>query len=171
MNHKYHLRPANAGDMLAIRSLIYQTGINPMGLDWRRFILAVDSRDQVIGCGQIKPHRDGTRELASIAVRPGWRRQGVASAIIERMLDENPGTLYLTCREHLGPFYARFGFQVIDTSRMPAFLHQATKFFGLLKRLGVVKEGLLVMQRTEEAWIPTAVQQIDVLANHRSTPT
>jgi hypothetical protein len=34
--------------------------INPMDLDWRHFWLVVDQDDSLIGCGQIKPHSDGT---------------------------------------------------------------------------------------------------------------
>ena len=149
MNPHYQLHPANAEDMPAIRSLIRETGINPLGLDWRRFIVAVNGDPQLIGTGQIKPHRDGSRELASIAVRPGWRRQGVARAIIERLLSENSGILYLTCREHLGIFYARFGFQVIEGAEMPPYFRRAIKFFSLLRRIGAANEGLLVMKRTD----------------------
>jgi N-acetylglutamate synthase-like GNAT family acetyltransferase len=147
-NLPYRLQPASAEDRPAIRLLIRETGINPLGLDWRRFIIAVNGDPQLIGTGQIKPHRDGSRELASIAVRPGYRRQGVASAIIERLLSENSGVLYLTCREHLGQFYARFGFQVIESSEMPPYFRQAVRFFNFLKRIGAVNEGLLLMRRS-----------------------
>src|SRR3989304_5329525 len=76
------LRPETAADAGAIRSLIFRVGINPRGLDWRRFQVAVDPGGRLVGCGQVKPHADGSRELASIAVPPkgridgafGWRR-------------------------------------------------------------------------------------------------
>lgn len=147
LNLPYRLQAASAEDMPAIRSLIRETGINPLGLDWRRFIVAVNGDPHLIGTGQIKPHRDGSRELASIAVRPGYRRQGVASAIIERLLSENSGVLYLTCQEHLGSFYARFGFQAIESQEMTPYFRQAVRFFNLLKRIGAVNEGLLVMRQ------------------------
>jgi amino-acid N-acetyltransferase len=108
------LRRATAADASFIRRLVYAERLNPLGLNWRRFWLAVDENGRVIGCGQVKPHGDGSRELASIVVLPEWRNQGVASAIIRRLLAENPPPLYLTCRAELTPFYARFGFEVAE---------------------------------------------------------
>ena len=78
----YTLRPATAAEFPAIRKLIWQVGINPIGLDWRRFVLAVDEEGRMLGCGQIKPHKGGIRELASIAVVPEARGLGIARAII-----------------------------------------------------------------------------------------
>jgi N-acetylglutamate synthase-like GNAT family acetyltransferase len=135
--------------MPAIRKLIRETHINPLDLNWQRFIVAVNGDPLLIGTGQIKAHRDGSRELASIAVRSGYRRQGIARAIIELLLDEYPGNLYLTCREHLGKFYARFGFQVVESPEMPPYFRQAFRFVNLFKRIGIMKEGLLVMRRPE----------------------
>jgi ribosomal protein S18 acetylase RimI-like enzyme len=98
----YTLRPASAGDQAAIRRLVYQARINPRGLDWRRFVLAVDAGQRMVGCGQIKPHGDGSRELASIAVDPGWREGGVASAMIGDLMQAGP-SLWLVCRSQLTP--------------------------------------------------------------------
>lgn len=110
------LRRATAADASLIRRLVYAERLNPLGLNWRRFWLAVDENGRVIGCGQVKPHGDGSRELASIVVLPEWRKRGVATAIIRRLLTENPPPLYLTCRAELTPFYARFGFEVVENS-------------------------------------------------------
>ena len=52
------------------------------------------NRDRVIGCGQIKPHGDGTRELASIAVVPEHQRQGIGTEIIARLIEGQPLPLY-----------------------------------------------------------------------------
>ena len=86
-----------------------------MALDWRRFLVAVDEQDRVIGCGQVKPHADGTRELASLAVIPELQRQGIGKSIAEQLLAENPLPLYLTCRASLQTYYEKFGFQVMHT--------------------------------------------------------
>lgn len=103
-------RPAQASDEAAIKALIRAVNINPMGLKWPRFLVAVDAHGELIGCGQIKPHRDGSRELASIAVQKGWRRQGIAAAIIQRLLADEPPPVWLTCMDRLVPFYEQFGF-------------------------------------------------------------
>ncbi len=122
--------------------MIRAAGINPTGLDWRRFIVAMTPDGKVAGCGQVKPHSDGSRELASIAVRPDFRRQGIAQAVIERLLAENPPPLYLICRDRLGPFYERFGFRALRENEMPLYfrrLMRAARLFG--------KVNLLVMLR------------------------
>ena len=53
-------RPAQASDEAAIKALIRTVNINPMGLKWQRFLVALDKNGQLIGCGQIKSHRDGS---------------------------------------------------------------------------------------------------------------
>jgi N-acetylglutamate synthase-like GNAT family acetyltransferase len=113
------IRKALKKDAAAFRSLIWMVQINPFGLNWQHFLVAVDGQDRVIATGQIKPHRNGTRELASIATHPSYRGQGLASEIIRRLLEETPRPLYLLCQEKMGPFYARFGFRSLAVEEMP----------------------------------------------------
>ena len=148
---KFFLRPATAEDDPAIRRLVQIGRINPNGLDGHRFIVAMSSNGDVIGCGQIKPHGDGSRELASIVVDPEWRGQGVARAIIERLLDENPGVLYLMCRSALGSFYEKFGFRSISRGEMPRYFRRISRVAGLLHALQDEGDSLLVMQRDGHA--------------------
>jgi hypothetical protein len=49
----YSVRPALEAESTPIKDLINLAGINPTGLDWKRFIVAVNDRGQVIACGQI----------------------------------------------------------------------------------------------------------------------
>ena len=64
-----YLRSATAADQPAITALVRNAGINPMKLDWYRFVVA-DEGGRVVGTGQVKTQRDGAREVASIAVVP-----------------------------------------------------------------------------------------------------
>lgn len=111
-------------------------------------MLAVDSRGGMIACGQVKPHRDGSLELASIAVEPAWRKQGAARAVIENLLAAHPGPLYLTCRANLGPFYEKFGFTRLSPGKAPAYFRRVARLYGFIKSLALVREDLLVMVRT-----------------------
>jgi amino-acid N-acetyltransferase len=144
----YRLRQAVENDAPLIKALITQVRINPTGLDWRRFTVAETPQGELCGCGQVKPHRDGSRELASIAVAPKQRKQGVARAIIEYLLAENPGPLYLTCRARLGPFYERFGFRtLIDPAEMPAYFRRVSRLAQTMGWIKLIPKDLLVMKR------------------------
>jgi N-acetylglutamate synthase-like GNAT family acetyltransferase len=142
----FTLRPALETESTAIKDLIHGVGINPMGLDWKRFIVAVDAQNQVIATGQIKPHGKDILELASIAVRPAYRDQGLARAVIEYLLKDSARPLYLTCVSSLGPFYERFGFRAIEYEEMPRYLQRLSKLAGLVFVLSSRDEKLLVMK-------------------------
>ncbi len=142
----YTLRPARETEDAAIKSLIHFVGINPMGLDWRRFIVAVDAQDQIIATGQIKPHGRDIHELASIAVVPEYRGQGLARAIMEHLLQDSPRPLYLTCVSSLEPLYQKFGFDSIDYDEMPRYFQRLSKLAGLVFLVASRNEKLLVMK-------------------------
>ncbi len=145
----YILRPAQERDEPAIKDLIHEVGINPLGLDWKRFTVAVDPQGRIIGTGQIKPHQKGeVHELASIAVVPQHRGEGIARAIIEHLLNDSPRPLYLTCRSRLESFYEKFGFRALSYGEMPRFFQRISKlagFVGAVARLGE-GDGLSVMK-------------------------
>lgn len=142
---KYTIRPANQSDQKEIRNLIHLVRINPMNLDWLRFVVAVNSLGEIIGCGQVKSHSDGSLELASIAVAVDYRKQGIASAIINHLLNIYPKPLYLTCRADLEGFYRPFGFHTILENEMPPYFRRVSRIAGLLLKLSRQEESLLVM--------------------------
>lgn len=143
---KYSLRPATAADAKTIRRIISLVQINPISLNWRRFVLAVDE-EEIIACGQVKPHADGSLELASIAVLPDWRGRGIARTIIGHLLSQYPGRLYLTCRSQLGSMYQKFGFHAIQIVNMPPYFQRLSRLAALFKKLLHQSDHLLVMQR------------------------
>lgn len=141
----FSLRAATARDSGAIRALIRRVRINPQGLDWRHFILAVDSAGNMLGCGQLKPHAHGIVELASIAVEQSHRGQGVGRAIIEHLLEQAPRPLYLTCRSSLGRFYSQWGFAEVPYSDMPPYYRRLSHLAALITPLFAHGQHLLVM--------------------------
>ena len=142
----FTLRPATADDLAAIRRLIHQVGINPMSLDWHRFIVAVDEQGSLLGCGQLKPHGKDLVELASIAVDPGYRKQGIARAIIETLLPSAPRPLYLMCRSALGPFYERWGFRSLELDEMPPYFRRLVRLARAFGSLAARAGGVLIME-------------------------
>lgn len=143
---QYEVRPATEFESTQIKDLIHLVGINPSGLDWRRFLVAVDVSGQVIGCGQIKPHGADILELASIAVVPEFQGQGIARAIIEMLLAQSPRPLYLMCIAHNGPMYEKFGFLSIEYKEMPKYFQRISKLFSVAKAVRRTEEDLLVMK-------------------------
>ena len=141
------LRPATAEDIPRIRSLVLAAHINPTGLDWSRFIVAITPEDKIIGCGQIKPHRDGSHELASIVVEPTWRGRGLARGIIAHLLASHEGPLYLMCRSVHGPLYEKFGFRVLEYAEMPKYFQRVSRLTSVIEILRKEGETLLVMKR------------------------
>ena len=145
----FSLRTATAADAKTIRRIINLVQINPTGLSWRRFIVAIDEQagGEVIGCGQVKAHKDGSLELASIAVVPEWRGRGVARAIIEQLLRQYPGRLYLTCRSRLEPLYQKFSFQAIGFEEMPGYFQRISRLAAVYNKLTHQPDHLSVMRR------------------------
>lgn len=143
---RYSLRPARQADLPAIRGLVQEGRINPTGLDWRRFVVAANPSAEVIGCGQLKPHGDGSLELASIVVAKSWRSQGVASALITRLLRQAPRPLYLTCQAELESFYQQFGFSALSQAEIPPYFNRIQRLFRAAAALRLVNGRLLVMR-------------------------
>jgi N-acetylglutamate synthase-like GNAT family acetyltransferase len=140
----FSLRPAIESDKTKITDLIHRSGINPMDLDWRRFVV-VEQGGAFAGCGQLKPHGDDSLELASIAVEKPYRGQGVARLIITHLLAQSPRPLYLTCRSSLGALYEKFGFHAIDADEMPAYFRRISRLAKVLIKFMRPGEHLLVM--------------------------
>lgn len=143
----YSLREAAREDQGAIRSLVITGGINPTGLDWERFTVAESDSGEVIGCVQLKPHRDGSLELASLAVREDWRGRGIARALMEALIEAQEGKLYLMCRSGLGPLYEKFGFYALEEEEMPRYFRRVSKLVSIVNTLRKSGETLLIMRR------------------------
>jgi amino-acid N-acetyltransferase len=117
------IRAARAGDQAAIRAIIREAQLNPMSLDWPRFVVAEDG-GQIVAVGQVKPHSDSSRELASIAVIPSRQRQGLGRQIIRALLAHEQGPLYLICMDHHDSYYQQFGFRRVEAAALPPALRR-----------------------------------------------
>ena len=143
------IRPAQAADQPAIRAIVCRARINPLDLDWRRFVVAEES-GRIVGVGQVRPHRDGSRELASLAVIPGRQAQGIGGALIYALLARQPGPVYLMCMDRLEPYYRRFGFRRLARDELPpAFrlIGRLAPALALVSRLFGGRQQVIVMLR------------------------
>lgn len=125
-------------------------GLNPLGLAWPNFTLAVDPADEVVGCVQLKPHRGEITELASLLVVEDWHGRGVARTLIEHALASHQGPLYLMCRTGLGDFYRKFGFISLDENEMPPYYRRMVRLVKIFNILRPSGEGLLIMRHNTE---------------------
>jgi N-acetylglutamate synthase-like GNAT family acetyltransferase len=146
------IRAATAADQKTITALIRAAGIITLGLHWPRFALAVDeATGQVVGTGQIKPHGDGTFELASIATVPAYQRRGIARQVIEHLMArfaaERGGPLYLITSSNLGSFYEQFGFREVPPDEMPPYFRRLHKLAKVLVFATSDSRRMLVMKR------------------------
>jgi N-acetylglutamate synthase-like GNAT family acetyltransferase len=139
------IRAAKAEDQATIRRIIRAANLNRMSLDWRNFLIAEDA-GEVVGIGQVKTHRDGSRELASIAVVPARQGQGIGSAIVNALLDRHGGgVLHLTCQGKNEGYYARFGFRRIPRQELPPYFARLLPIMNVFARLA--RTEIIVMRR------------------------
>jgi amino-acid N-acetyltransferase len=144
------LRAATAADQAVIRRMIRAAGLNPLALDWPRFVVA-ESGGEVAGIGQVKVLRDGAPELASLAVLPEYQGAGVGGALVWTLISRTSGPIYLCCASHNEGYYRRFGFVTLAPAQMPPSLRciyrVVNPLVGLYNRLTRDNEQLLIMGR------------------------
>jgi len=119
----FQIRRAAAADQKTIKSLVRAAGINPLDLKWQRFLIA-EEEGQVVGVGQVRRHGDGSRELASLAVVPERRGQGIGDALVYALMAQEgvareSGRVFLFCQNSLEGYYARFGFAAVGRPELP----------------------------------------------------
>jgi N-acetylglutamate synthase-like GNAT family acetyltransferase len=144
---EFNVRAAKREDFPAIRLLIHNVQINPIGLDWKRFLIVVSPTGNLLGCGQIKSHTDGSRELASVAVKEQARGQGLARVIISELLTlEQQRPIFLMCRARLQLLYDKFGFHPIKPEDMPPFFRRISRLERIINSKSQPEDRLLVMR-------------------------
>ncbi len=146
------IRTAQAVDQPTITRLIHLVGINPMNLEWQRFVIAEDE-GEVVGVGQIKPHDDGSRELASIAVIPERQGQGIGSHIIRTLLARESDQVYLMCGDGLETYYTRFGFRRIERANMSPYYKKASRAVNIFLKIIHSSRRVIVMKREKIGYL------------------
>ena len=97
--------------------------------------LIAEADGQVVGVGQIKRHA-GCQELGSLVVLPAYRRHGVGTQLIAALEAQAERPLYLTCLKAKEPYYARFSYQRIRYSEMPAYFRRRMPLYVLATLFG-----------------------------------
>ena len=148
------IRPATDADRSAILGLMRPRDYNRVNLRPACFLVAEED-GVVMGIGQIKRHRDGTPELASLVVAAERRGQGIGRALVHALVARHHGPLYLFCLASLESFYATLGFQSVARCQLPltlAFIHGLGNTVGRIPMLwGGAHLQVIAMQTTGTA--------------------
>ena len=112
------IRAARADDEAAILALVRSERLNPFGLDWRCFVLAVDPGG-IVGAVQLRKHEDGSRELGSLVVRRQARRHGIGSRLIDALLARRHARVFMITGAAFARHYERWGFRRIGPLQAP----------------------------------------------------
>jgi N-acetylglutamate synthase-like GNAT family acetyltransferase len=134
------LRPATETDAAAIRALVRaQPRMNPTGLDWRRFVVAVAPDGRLAGCVQLRPAGPEAVELGSLAVEARARGHGLARRLVATALaGTRDRVLVVTAARH-EVHYAPLGFRRISALAAPGSVR-------LRWLIGQTASGLRVLQ-------------------------
>lgn len=111
-------RKSTKSDLAQIEAILDLVFGNKRDIDKNYFWVAVDG-DKVVGCARVIDLQ-GCLELASVAVLPEYRQQGIGGELTKRALDDFKGKpVYLFCRQETKSFYQNFGFAVLDGKELP----------------------------------------------------
>lgn len=119
------IRAAEAADQAPITRLVRGARLNPIHLAWPNFIVAEEAtptQRTLVGAGQLRPHPDGSRELASLVVLPAYQNRGLGNRLIHALFTQAEFPLYLYCNGIMVPYYERFGFHVVGGDDLPPSL-------------------------------------------------
>lgn len=145
------IRPATEADRTAILGLMRPGDFNRINLRPTCFLVAEET-GRVIGIGQVKRHRDGTPELASLVVAVERRGEGIGQALVRALVARHDGPLYLFCLAELEGFYARLGFRQVARRHLPrllALIHGVGNGMGRLPSLAGKPRLQVIAMRNE----------------------
>lgn len=131
------IRPATAADRSAILGLMRPRDYNRINLRPECFLVAEEG-GAIIGIGQIKRHRDGTPELASLVVAAERRGEGIGRALVRALIARHQGPLYLFCLATLESYYGTLGFQRVERRQLPLILASIHWLGNTLGRLPLI---------------------------------
>jgi N-acetylglutamate synthase-like GNAT family acetyltransferase len=145
-------------DQKMIRKIVRGARLNPLSLHWKNFLIA-ESDGKIVGVGQVKSHRDGSRELASLAVLPAYQGRGVGSQIVQKLISrEIEQTLHLFCGPTVERYYRRFGFTIIASEFLPPSMARLHRLGNWMARLfsyfipGNLRIIAMKREQTVEEW-------------------
>ena len=116
MNVKY--RKAEIDDMSEILDILNGVSGDVEDAKPKQFLVAEDG-NRIIGCVRIK-NVGGYSLAASLAVLPNYRKKGIGTTLIEKIMKEDiKKPVYLFSNKKNEEFYKKFGFEIVETEDLP----------------------------------------------------
>lgn len=94
--------------------------------------------------------------LYHVVVHPHWRRQGLASRLIQYLLKETSAPVYLVCKPRLIAFYGQLGFQVQAWQHLAKPIKTHFQDFALDRRIS--ESHWQIMGFSQDATLPHSPQ-------------
>lgn len=106
------IRKANKKDKAPIIKLTKETGLFVPGMRLSDFFVAYRG-ENLIGVARFRTHKKHKlHELSNVGVKDGWRKCGIGSMIVEKIVAK---AKYDVCLNTVNPgFYEKLGFELVD---------------------------------------------------------
>ena len=125
-----NLRPARRSDAQEIETLINRFAADGLmlpraaesiALTLDDFVVAVDGRGRVLGCGALREYSPSLAEVASLAVAREAQGAGIGSAVLRELeaLARLRGVIQLFALTLTPGLFEALGYRVVDRSRYP----------------------------------------------------
>jgi N-acetylglutamate synthase-like GNAT family acetyltransferase len=116
------IRAAASADADAVRALLEAEDLEAAFAP-DEFLVA-EAGSELVGCARLKPLPDGARELASVAVAPHRRGEGLGRALVQAALEGVDAPVHALCLEP--GFFEELGFRPVDETH-PALADKAQR--------------------------------------------
>lgn len=106
------IRPARLSDETTVVALLEAEDLDA-AFDPDEFIVAEgQGGGEVVGCARLRALDEETLELASLAVQPDRRNEGIGTALVQRALERASSPVQALCVEP--GFFAHLGFETVE---------------------------------------------------------
>jgi putative flavoprotein involved in K+ transport len=165
------IRRAREADQSHITTMVRAARINPRGLQWPRFVVAEDE-GRIVGVAQIRHHPDGAHELASLVVDPQRRGERIASRMIENLLSDDHGRLYMVVDRPFAKQYERWGFQPVGRKELPRSLSREYRIGRIVTTIGsaIVRRRIRIVPLERAASASNSTQRYPVTVPYMTDP-
>ena len=120
------VRRATAGDQEEITRLVRAARLNPAGLAWPAFVVAEDD-GRLVGAAQLRRHPDAAVELASLVVDGPARGAGVATSMVDVLLETETGPVHTIIDRRFAGHFARWGFTPVPPAELPRSIRRTLR--------------------------------------------